>query len=147
VERVRSEAAGEAMDRLARVLMDLDAVPIAAEAAPLERAAAAEAVPAETVEEAVSADEETEEEEVSFNDPYVDSALCTSCQECLNINAQLFKYDANKQAFITDATHGTYEELVRAAEVCPARCIHPGLPAAGDEGANDDLISRAAKFN
>jgi len=140
VERVRSEAAGEAMDRLARVLMDLDAVPIAAEA-----------VPAETAEEPVSADEETEEEEeeeeVSFNDPYVDSALCTSCQECLNINAQLFKYDANKQAFITDATHGTYEELVRAAEVCPARCIHPGLPAAGDEGANDDLISRAAKFN
>ncbi|MEE8412175.1 MAG: ferredoxin [Acidobacteriota bacterium] len=145
LERVRTEAAGEAMDRLARVLMDLDAVPIAAESPSLERTADAETVPAETVEETVSADEETEEEDVSFDDPYVDSALCTSCQECLDINPRLFKYDANKQAFITDATHGTYEELVRAAEVCPARCIHPGLP--GDESANDDLISRAAKFN
>jgi pyruvate-ferredoxin/flavodoxin oxidoreductase len=77
----------------------------------------------------------------------VDSILCTSCQECLLINPRLFKYDANKQAFIADPSLGTFEELVQAAEKCPARCIHPGLPAATDESANDDLLARAAKFN
>jgi ferredoxin len=73
--------------------------------------------------------------------------LCTSCQDCININPRLFKYDANKQAYITEASNGTYEQLVKAAEKCPARCIHPGLPAPGDKTANDRLIARAAKFN
>ena len=37
--------------------------------------------------------------------------------------------------------------LVLAAEKCPARCIHPGKPRAGDASATDELVARAAPFN
>jgi hypothetical protein len=59
----------------------------------------------------------------------------------------LFGYDENKQARIKDASAGTYKELVKAAELCPARCIHPGAPRVGDSTATPALIKRAAKFS
>jgi ferredoxin len=147
VDRVRSEAAGEAMNRLARVLMDFDgplpastapaAPPAGSSTAPAPEAPATEAAPAAAA----------PAEDVSFDAPWIESALCTSCQDCININNRLFKYDANKQAFVADASAGTFEQLVRAAEKCPARCIHPGRPAPGDTSATDGVMSRAAKFN
>ncbi|MCZ7586210.1 MAG: ferredoxin [Deltaproteobacteria bacterium] len=90
---------------------------------------------------------EEEEADVSFDDPYIDTFLCTSCNECIGINPQMFGYDGNKQAFVADASKGTFDELVRAAEKCPARCIHPGKPRAGDATVNDDLVARAAAYH
>jgi hypothetical protein len=58
----------------------------------------------------------------------------------------MFLYNAEKQAYIGDASAGTYAELVKAAEGCPAKCIHPGLPRNGDTTATPALIARAAKF-
>ena len=81
-----------------------------------------------------------------LGDPYIDSFLCTTCNDCLNLNPQMFRYDENKQAEITDATAGTFKQLVKAAEICPARCIHPGAPRKGDATATPALIERAAKF-
>jgi len=155
IERVRREAAGEAMDRLSRVLLNLDAAAIPASSTTLETgdrtelqvAPVGDAPAAADEEDEPVAEEEDDEADISFDDPYVTSALCTSCQECIDINSRLFKYDSNKQAFITDRANGTYEELVRAAEKCPARCIHPGAPASGDETVNEDLIARAVKFH
>ena len=37
--------------------------------------------------------------------------------------------------------------LVKAAELCPARCIHPGKPRAGDASATAEMIERAEPFN
>ena len=34
----------------------------------------------------------------------------------------------NKQITLGDPTKGTFAQLVKAAEKCPARCIHPGQP-------------------
>jgi ferredoxin len=79
--------------------------------------------------------------------PTIDTALCTSCNECINLNPRMFKYDGNKQATIADASAGTFAELVKAAEKCPARCIHPGVPRNGDRTATDKLVARAARFN
>jgi ferredoxin len=73
--------------------------------------------------------------------------LCTTCNDCTNLNPRLFRYNENKQATIADATAGTFEDLVRAAEKCPARCIHPGKPRADDPTGTDELIARAAPFN
>ena len=42
---------------------------------------------------------------------------------------------------------GTFAELVKAAELCPAHCIHPGKPRDDDSTATSELIERAAKFN
>ena len=58
----------------------------------------------------------------------------------------MFRYNADKQAEIADPRAGTFRELVKAAEVCPARCIHPGVPRENDETATPALIERAAKF-
>jgi ferredoxin len=83
----------------------------------------------------------------AVTEPYIDSALCTTCNECTKINGQLFQYNAEKQAYIADASAGTFKQLVKAAELCPARCIHPGQPRSGDATATPQMIERAAKFN
>ena len=146
VEQVRAEAAGEAMDRLVAVLMDLDGVPAPAARAFSAPPPAVETPSAEAAPESAPVVEE-EEEEVSFSDPYINSVLCTTCNECTNLNSQMFVYNDNRQAVIADASKGTFEQLVKAAEKCPARCIHPGAPRAGDATVTDELIARAKPFN
>jgi ferredoxin len=148
LERVRSEAARESMERLAAVLISPDGIP--AMGAPAARAAQP-APPAESPEAAAAepavVEEVVEEEAVSFDEPYIDTPLCTTCNECTNLNAQLFHYNAEKQAYIADPAAGSFAELVKAAELCPAHCIHPGKPRDGDSTATPELIERAAKFN
>jgi len=148
VEKVRSEAAGEAMDRLVAVLMDLDSVPGAVARPPGAAPPAGEAATATTAEaEPPPVEEEDDEEVVSFSDPYINSVLCTTCNECTNINSRMFAYNDNRQAVIADASAGTFEQLIKAAEKCPARCIHPGAPRSGDATVTDELIARAKPFN
>jgi pyruvate/2-oxoacid:ferredoxin oxidoreductase beta subunit/ferredoxin len=79
--------------------------------------------------------------------PWIESALCTSCGDCININSQLFVYDENRQARIGDVAAGTFKELVTAAEKCPSRCIHPGRPTNPNEKNLEALIARAEKFD
>ncbi len=150
LDRVRRESADEAMRRLTTVLLDADfsgslvgattakPVGMAPVAAPVLEGPAVEA-PVAAAEVAVAA--------VSSGEPYIDSFLCTSCSECININKLLFVFDGNKQATIGDASKGSFKELVNAAEKCPARCIHPGKPKNQSEPGLDELISRAARFN
>ena len=79
------------------------------------------------VQEPVAAAEpEPEPEEPESEEAWVDSDLCTSCNDCVEINPLLFVYDGNKQITLGDLSQGTYDELVRAAELCPSSCIHPG---------------------
>ncbi|MEN8220732.1 MAG: hypothetical protein ABFS56_31150 [Pseudomonadota bacterium] len=33
------------------------------------------------------------EEEVVFDEPWIDSVLCTTCNDCLNINTMMFVYN------------------------------------------------------
>ncbi len=79
--------------------------------------------------------------------PWIDTAECTACDECININKKMFKYDDNKKAYIADANAGTYKDLVRSAELCTAGVIHPGLPADRTQKGIDGLIKRAEPFN
>ncbi|MBS1826122.1 MAG: 2-oxoacid:acceptor oxidoreductase family protein [Acidobacteria bacterium] len=78
--------------------------------------------------------------------PWIDSAECTSCDECININPKVFAYDDHKHAFIKDANGGPYKDLVRAAEKCTAQVIHPGYPADGSDKETQKLIARAKKY-
>ncbi|MBT5745279.1 MAG: ferredoxin, partial [Gammaproteobacteria bacterium] len=73
--------------------------------------------------------------------------LCTTCNDCLAINPQMFVYNDDKQAYITDPNLGTYEQMVEAAEICPSRCIHPGMPLNKSEAGLEELIERATPFN
>jgi pyruvate-ferredoxin/flavodoxin oxidoreductase len=80
-------------------------------------------------------------------EPYIDTALCTSCNECTNISKKLFAYDGNKQAYVKDPRGGTFQQLVRAAEQCPVKIIHPGTPLDPTEKDLDKWVARAAPFN
>ncbi|MCX6609670.1 MAG: ferredoxin, partial [Acidobacteria bacterium] len=79
--------------------------------------------------------------------PWIETALCTSCDECTRINKNIFAYNENKQAFIKNPKGGPYRDLVRAAEKCTASIIHPGLPLDPTEKELDKLVKRAAKYN
>lgn len=91
--------------------------------------------------------EEDDEEEMAFNDPYIDTPLCTSCNDCMNVNSQMFGYDENRQAFVKDPKAGTFKELVTAAEKCPVKIIHPGKPLNPNEPGLDELVKIAEKYN
>jgi ferredoxin len=151
LESARGQGAAVAIDRLVQILAD----PGAFEAAVTGEGGALPAVlpsiaggsaPAAAAAAEVAAPEPPAVAAVA-GEPYIDSFLCTTCNDCINLNAQLFRYNADKQAEITDPSAGTFKQLVKAAEVCPARCIHPGAPRPGDKTATPALIERAAKFN
>jgi pyruvate-ferredoxin/flavodoxin oxidoreductase len=78
---------------------------------------------------------------------WIDSARCTTCNECTGINKKMFAYNADKQAYIRDGKAGTFQQLVRAAERCPVSIIHPGTPLDPKEKDLDKWVARAAKFN
>ncbi|MCA9758953.1 MAG: 2-oxoacid:acceptor oxidoreductase family protein [Candidatus Eisenbacteria bacterium] len=79
--------------------------------------------------------------------PWIDTDQCTSCDECIKINNKVFAYNASKKAFIQNPDGGSYKDLVKAAEKCTARVIHPGLPKARTEKDIDKWIARGEKFN
>ena len=46
--------------------------------------------------------EEEPEEALSLDEAYIETVRCTSCNECTNLNGQIFEYNEEKQAFIKD---------------------------------------------
>ena len=94
-------------------------------------------------------EEELDDEEglAGLDDPYIDTPLCTTCNECTQLNGRMFVYNDNKQAIIQDAAAGPFKDLVLAAERCPVHIIHPGKPRNTSEADLDDWIKRAAPFS
>ncbi|MDH3290139.1 MAG: 2-oxoacid:acceptor oxidoreductase family protein [Gemmatimonadota bacterium] len=88
-----------------------------------------------------------EEEEGLALEPYIDTARCTSCEECIKVNKKMFVYDDKKQAYIKDPKAGTFKELVTSAERCPVRIIHPGTPLNPKEKDLEKWMKRAEPFN
>jgi pyruvate-ferredoxin/flavodoxin oxidoreductase len=79
--------------------------------------------------------------------PWLDTEDCTACDECININPKIFKYNSDKKAFIADPNAGPYQDLVKAAEKCTAQVIHPGKPADTSAKDIDKWIKRGEKYN
>lgn len=79
--------------------------------------------------------------------PWLESEECTACDECMKINPNIFAYNSNKKAYIKNPDGGPYEDLVKAAEKCTARVIHPGLPAGRTGKDADKWIKRGEKYN
>ena len=74
--------------------------------------------------------------------PWIDTEECTTCDECTKLNSKIFVYNENKKAIIKDPAGGPYRDLVKAAEKCTARVIHPGLPRDRSEKDIDKWIKR-----
>jgi ferredoxin len=114
-------------------------------AAPVEAARSAE--PAAPAEAPVPAAAEAEAEpERNPDEAYIETIRCSSCNECIQINDQMFAYDENKQAYIKDVNAGTYQQLVEAAESCQIGVIHPGKPVNPKESGLEELMERAKPF-
>lgn len=152
LDKAVGEVAQEIVSNIAAGLLDqgrtapagfVTPAPIPAKAEPAPKAEA-ELQAKEQIETAEAEEEETET--LSLDEAYIETVRCTSCNECTNINPQLFAYNAEKQAYIKDVTAGTYRELVTAAEKCPVRIIHPGKPVNPNEAGLDDLMKRAEPF-
>lgn len=95
----------------------------------------------------VEKQEEIEEQQPgAVDEPYIETPLCTTCDECTKRNDRMFAYDENKQAFVKDPDAGTYRQLVEAAELCQVAIIHPGKPRNPGEPGLDELVARAAAF-
>ena len=60
---------------------------------------------------------------------------------------RMLAYNADRKAYIRNAQGGPYSDLVKAAERCTARVIHPGLPHNASEAGMDKWIARGSKFN
>ena len=79
--------------------------------------------------------------------PWIDTEQCTACDECVNLNGKIFVYNADKKAVIQNPEGGPYQDLVKAAERCTARVIHPGLPRDPNAKGMDKWIKRGSKYN
>jgi len=143
-DQIRAEFAQTLAGRLTEMLTSgnfLDgAAPAVAAAAPVATIAAPIPAPAKPAAAPAAANSE-------YVAPWIESGLCTSCNECININAKIFAYDGDQHAYIKDPKGGPYKDLVRAAEKCTAQVIHPGTPANPNEKDAAKLALRAAKYN
>jgi len=110
-------------------------------AAPAVEAAVTVATATAVVEEAPA-----EEPTRSSDEAWVETARCTTCNECTQINNKMFAYDENKQCHIVDLNAGSFRDLVEAAENCQVAIIHPGKPRNPNEPGLEELIARAAPF-
>ncbi len=159
LEQVKTETAANVMSRLTDMLLGMDlssSSSIARSGNTTQNSTANNTEPAETSNE-VEVSEEIIEDDISddaevFEEAWIDSPLCTTCNDCTDMNPLMFVYNDTNQAIIADLTAGTYQQMVEAAEICPSKCIHPGKPwADSDKGVSnidmDDLIERAEPFN
>jgi len=111
----------------------------AAAAAPAEAAAAPKA-------EAAAPAEAEPEPERNPDEAWIETIRCSSCNECIQINDQMFAYNDNKQAYIKDIKAGTFRQMVEAAESCQIGIIHPGKPVNPKEPGLEELLERAKTF-
>ena len=143
--------ADEIVGNIAAGLLGQATAPVAAPAAVTPVPAALPDQPAAEAEDeqtsTAAAPEEADDDEMSFDAAYIDTPLCTSCNECVQRNSMIFAYDGNQQATIKDAAAGPFRDIVEAAEKCPVKIIHPGKPLNPDEAGLEDLTKRAEQFN
>jgi pyruvate-ferredoxin/flavodoxin oxidoreductase len=81
-----------------------------------------------------------------FEPAWINTPECTACDECIKINGKIFVYNDSKKAIVKDPKGGPFKDIVKAAEKCPVKIIHPGTPANPNEKGLDKLIKRAEKF-
>lgn len=145
---IQEEAISKAAERLIAALLDDEELQfdVVQENGVVKKEVTTEDPMTQATSKPVETSQEQPESNVDTN-PWVESENCTSCNECTDQFPNLFRYNEEKQALIKDASKGTYEELVKAAEKCPAACIHPGMPLNSNEKNLDKLIKRAEKFN
>lgn len=153
LEEAKEKSARQAMEQLADVLLDLEtAIPFSEkEVGKKKKTPPIEEEEEENLElqpdpEQFSPPVEEKTEELSLAEAWIDTPLCTTCNECIDTNNKIFQYNAEKQAFVADPAGGPFADIVLAAENCPVRIIHPGAPQNPDEPNLEEWVKRAESF-
>lgn len=157
LENAREQAARDAMERLASMLLGLDveaivpagATPVKEPKAPGKTAAKPAAPPPKQEVMETPPPREEAKKEPEGDDPgeaWIETPLCTSCNECIDANKNIFRYNADKQAFVVNPRGGSFADIVRAAEKCPVKIIHPGAPQNPNEENLEEWVKRAAPY-
>ncbi len=144
-EEIEQELQRQWVARLAQNLMRLSTGSDELGEGALSSLVAASEVQTTPVEAAASAPAESTADDVLA--PWIDSSECTACDECTRLNPRIFAYGPDRKAYIQNAAGGPYSDLVRAAERCAARIIHPGRPRDRSERNIEQWIARGDKFN
>ncbi len=151
LEQVKTQTAANVMGRLTDILLGMDLSAsgsvVHSTIAPASSTPAAEESVQPQDQQEESEQEAVAEEDDTFDEAWIDSPLCTTCNDCTDMNPLMFVYNDSNQAYIADINAGTFEQMVEAAEICPSKCIHPGKPWDKSESDLDDLIERAIPFN
>ncbi|MCB0599278.1 MAG: ferredoxin, partial [Phaeodactylibacter sp.] len=84
--------------------------------------------------------------EDDLGEAWIETPLCTSCNECIDANKNIFQYNADKQAFVANPKGGSFADIVRAAAKCPVKIIHPGAPQNPGEENLEEWVKRAEKY-
>ncbi|GAA4842430.1 2-oxoacid:acceptor oxidoreductase family protein [Algivirga pacifica] len=82
-----------------------------------------------------------------FISPWIETDLCSGCDECIKVNNKVFAYNADKKAEIINVAGAPFQDLVKAAEKCSQGVIHPGTPKDLNEKDLKKWIKRAERFN
>ncbi len=125
---------------------EMEALKRTAATAPTPAAEAPAAAAAQTAQVAPAVETAAEAARPPSDEPWIETARCSSCNECQNINDKLFGYNENKQAFFKDLSAGTYRQIIEAAEACQVAIIHPGKPKNPNEPGLEELLERAQPF-
>lgn len=121
--------------------------PVAAGSAPVIAEASSSAAEATLdAAESPASEEAAPEPQVQSDDLWIETARCTTCNECTDLNDQIFGYNEDMQAFVLDGECGPYKDIIEAAENCQVAIIHPGKPKDPNEPGLEDLIKRAELF-
>jgi len=143
LESVRTTTAREAMARLASVLLELEPEGGVPRVTVAPRSIATPEPGVEADEAESSAPPEEDDDEPLLDAPYITAVLCTSCNDCMQLDSTVFSYDADKRAVLNDPSTAPFAVLVKAAEACPSGCIHPGRPRDDDPTVTPELVARA----
>jgi pyruvate-ferredoxin/flavodoxin oxidoreductase len=137
---IESKVRAEVVGKIAQGLMQL----AGGEGEGIMELATAEAAPAPS---ANGKGQQDTSAEGGYMAPWIETDECTSCDECIKLNPKIFEYNEDKKAYIKNPDGGPYSDLVKAAEKCTARVIHPGLPADHSEKDIEKWIKRGEKYN
>jgi len=132
--RIRQEMAQKLAASLMSLVLEGDAP-----TAPVLELAAAQPAAGASAEAAPAA-------QGDFEPVWIDTPDCDGCEECVQINPNIFAFNDDKQAVVVNPQGGPFKDIVKAAEKCTVSCIHPGTPSDKSEPDIDKLIKRAEAF-
>lgn len=123
LEQQKEEAVSQAMTQLASRLAGLSDLSLNQMVQSPSSTTTSQTQVSSAASEPVVVESESKEE---LDEAWIESKLCTGCDECVTIEPNVFAYNGDKQAYVKNPRGGPYKNILKASKKCSARIIHPG---------------------